>query len=174
MVMSSPSTWRQEHSQKARGLWTLLVAVLMALCLLVSGATFLWPRNADAQPWVSAGSIDRLEIDEPTLFYGAGAPYVYLVRTSMDEVVALISKDTNRGCIVSWHPTLLFNGTQGWFRDPCHDSTYDLMGNCVFGPCPRGLDRYEVQMHGKQMQVYVGETRIIKGKPGRLSNPFLR
>jgi Rieske Fe-S protein len=32
------------------------------------------------------------------------------------------------------------------FEDPCGGSTYALNGDCVGGPCPRGLDRYHVQI----------------------------
>lgn len=75
----------------------------------------------------------------------------HLVRVSEKEFVALSWRDPHSTCIIPWRPTFAwpdpFNGgviTTGWFRDPCHGSTYNKEGIRVFGPAPRNMDRYTV------------------------------
>ncbi|MCC6381030.1 MAG: Rieske 2Fe-2S domain-containing protein [Dehalococcoidia bacterium] len=60
-------------------------------------------------------------------------------------LLALYWKGPHLGCTVPWNAS--FNGAQvnfpgviGWFRCPCHGSTYSRAGIRVFGPAPRPLD----------------------------------
>lgn len=60
-------------------------------------------------------------------------------------LLALYWKCPHLGCSVPWLPG--FNGAQvnfpgviGWFRCPCHGSTYSRAGIRVFGPAPRPMD----------------------------------
>ncbi len=45
-----------------------------------------------------------------------------------------------------YRPNFRFNGRDGWFRDPCHGTTWDLAGYRIFGPSQRGLDRFHVEV----------------------------
>ncbi|MCA9821268.1 MAG: ubiquinol-cytochrome c reductase iron-sulfur subunit [Dehalococcoidia bacterium] len=64
-------------------------------------------------------------------------------------ILALYWKCPHLGCTVPWLPD--FNGSivghpgiVGWFRCPCHGSTYSRAGVRVFGPAPRSMDTFEV------------------------------
>lgn len=78
-------------------------------------------------------------------------------------MLALYQKDPRLGCTVPWRPDFEFLGRKGWFRNPCHGQTYDLDGNCVFGPCIRGLDRFPVRVKDGRVQVNV--EQVIHGPP---------
>jgi len=60
-------------------------------------------------------------------------------------LLALYWKCPHLGCSVPWNPafngaTVNFPGVIGWFRCPCHGSTYSRAGVRVFGPAPRPMD----------------------------------
>lgn len=60
-------------------------------------------------------------------------------------LLALYWKCPHLGCSVPWVPTfnggqVNFPGVTGWFRCPCHGSTYSRAGIRVFGPAPRPMD----------------------------------
>lgn len=59
---------------------------------------------------------------------------------------ALLARDPRNGCRMPWRPQFSFDGTLGWFRDPCHGSTYDRHGQRVFGPSPRNMDYFDVEV----------------------------
>lgn len=60
-------------------------------------------------------------------------------------LLALYWKCPHLGCSVPWSPgfngaAVNFPGIVGWFRCPCHGSTYSRAGIRVFGPAPRPMD----------------------------------
>ncbi|GMV85506.1 MAG: hypothetical protein AMXMBFR80_13610 [Dehalococcoidia bacterium] len=60
-------------------------------------------------------------------------------------LLALYWKCPHLGCSVPWLPgfngaEVNFPGIVGWFRCPCHGSTYSRAGIRVFGPAPRPMD----------------------------------
>ena len=60
-------------------------------------------------------------------------------------LMALYWKCPHLGCTVPWNggfdgATVNFPGITGWFRCPCHGSTYSRAGIRVFGPAPRPMD----------------------------------
>ena len=60
-------------------------------------------------------------------------------------LLALYQKCVHLGCTVQWLATFDFQNQTGWFRCPCHQSTYTKAGVRVFGPAPRSLDTFEIQ-----------------------------
>lgn len=67
-------------------------------------------------------------------------------------LLALYWKCPHLGCTVPWNAA--FNGAQvnfpgvvGWFRCPCHGSTYSKAGIRVFGPAPRPLDTMDIAIN---------------------------
>ena len=68
-----------------------------------------------------------------------------------------------------WKPTFRFESRQGWFRCPCHGSTYTKAGVRVFGPAPRALDTMEVTVN-EDGSLSVDSGHITKGNQG---NPML-
>jgi cytochrome b6-f complex iron-sulfur subunit len=55
-------------------------------------------------------------------------------------LLALWWKCPHLGCTVPWRSNFNFEGVTGWFRCPCHGSTYTRAGVRVFGPAPRPMD----------------------------------
>src|SRR5512139_3765638 len=67
-------------------------------------------------------------------------------------LMALYWKCPHLGCSVPWNPgfngaTVNFPGVIGWFRCPCHGSTYSRAGVRVFGPAPRPMDTMELTVN---------------------------
>jgi cytochrome b6-f complex iron-sulfur subunit len=84
--------------------------------------------------------------------------------------LALWWKCPHLGCTVPWRETFSFvdpatgASTQGWFRCPCHGSTYNHAGVRVFGPAPRSMDRMELTIDGSG-NITVNTGAITKGTP---------
>lgn len=57
-----------------------------------------------------------------------------------ERVLALSMVCPHLGCQVRW------DGDQGRFGCPCHAAAFDTEGRVLFGPPPRGLDRYDVEL----------------------------
>lgn len=120
----------------------------------------LWPRKLTGfggvfnvpKDKVPAAGADPLRVVEGKFFLvnlepGAG------VHGSFGEpgdggIVALWQRCPHLGCTVPWRPTFEFEGATGWFRCPCHGSTYTRAGIRVFGPAPRPLDTMAVTVNG--------------------------
>ncbi|MCX7668914.1 MAG: ubiquinol-cytochrome c reductase iron-sulfur subunit [Anaerolineae bacterium] len=82
-------------------------------------------------------------------------------------LLALYWKCPHLGCTVPWNPA--FNGAQvnfpgiiGWFRCPCHGSTYSKAGIRVFGPAPRPMDTMRITVNGDG-SVSVNTGQITSG-----------
>ncbi len=68
-------------------------------------------------------------------------------------LMALYWKCPHLGCSVPWNgafngATVNFPGVIGWFRCPCHGSTYSRAGVRVFGPAPRPMDTMALTVNG--------------------------
>jgi cytochrome b6-f complex iron-sulfur subunit len=62
-------------------------------------------------------------------------------------VLALWQKCPHLGCTVPFREAFEFQGRRGWFRCPCHNSTYTREGGVlVFGPAPRPMDVFPVEV----------------------------
>ncbi len=136
----------------------------------VSGAGFLlgivnyiWPRSVARAGTVI--TVDAAAVPPP----GADPVYVqsgrfYLVNLRPGEgvppafsdfaapsdrggILALSRKCPHLGCAVPWRADFSASetrGVRGWFRCPCHMSTYSTAGVRVFGPAPRSMDLFPV------------------------------
>lgn len=68
------------------------------------------------------------------------------------------------GCTVPWRADFVFNGDKGWYRCPCHGSTYTKAGVRVFGPAPHGMDPMVVQIDAAG-NITVQTGQIFHGSP---------
>ncbi len=87
---------------------------------------------------------------------------MYVVNAK-DYLFALSQKCPHLGCHVP------FCESSGRFECPCHGSIYDLAGEYIGGPAPRGMDRYEVTLDGDNVVV---DTSVLKTGPARGANTF--
>lgn len=63
-----------------------------------------------------------------------------------EGMLALWHRCPHLGCTVPWRSAFTFEGDQGWFRCPCHGSTYTKAGIRVFGPAPRSMTTMKVDI----------------------------
>lgn len=131
----------------------------MALALSL---IYAWPSAEPEQPLrvVTAGNVDDFVPGSVTHFPDQE---FWLVRLESGQFLAFDHRDPADGCIVPWRLQLFLLGKEGWFRNPCHGQTYDIEGNCVAGPCLRGLDRFSVSVRNDR--VIVDTRTITEGPP---------
>lgn len=82
-------------------------------------------------------------------------------------LLALWHKCPHLGCTVPWRAEFNFAGDQGWYRCPCHGSTYTKAGIRVFGPAPRDMDTMAIEIDA------AGNITVQTGtrSPGGPDNP---
>jgi cytochrome b6-f complex iron-sulfur subunit len=77
---------------------------------------------------------------------------------------ALYQKCPHLGCRVP------FCQSSGRFECPCHGSVYNIIGEYVAGPAPRGMDRFPIAIRGER--VVVDTSSVDEGPPrGVLDGP---
>jgi len=157
---SPPRKWRF-----SRRVVPLVFLAAVSVALLAVGAAVVWPgASDDGSPWIAVARADDLAVKEPLAVEGS----VFLVRLDSEEILALYQSDPHLGCRVPFASDFTFRGNTGWFRNPCHGETYDLTGVCYVGPCPRGLDRYEVRV--RDGDVEVNFEHLIEGPAHGIAN----
>ncbi|HET9475865.1 MAG TPA: hypothetical protein VFP63_00080 [Dehalococcoidia bacterium] len=172
--VANPAPYQRPHLSR-RGL--LVIALPLAFAALMAVViAFAWPAGPKVKPaiWLDAGAEGDLRVSEPVRIVEGR---FWLVKLQSGEILALYQRDPRNGCTIPWRPDFDFGGKRGWFRDPCHGSTYDIDGTRAFGPSPRSMDRYRVDIRGGQIFVDVGTLlcgsgSILPGSPCKLPAPF--
>lgn len=83
-------------------------------------------------------------------------------------VYAFWRKCPHLGCTVPWVDAFSFQDPRsgatypGWFRCPCHGSTYSDAGVRVFGPAPRSLDMFPVTIE-RDGTIVVDVSQVMRG-----------
>ena len=101
---------------------------------------------------ITVGTISSFATDTST-YVPAGRMYVV---NANDYLFALSQKCPHLGCHVPYCES------SGRFECPCHGSIYDLAGEYITGPAPRGMDRYKVTLDGQNVVV---DTNILEPGP---------
>ena len=84
-----------------------------------------------------------------------------------DGLLAMWRKCPHLGCTVPWRSGFNYEGDKGWFRCPCHGSTYTKAGVRVFGPAPRSMDTMKIDVDAAgNITVQTGDRT-----PGGADNP---
>jgi Rieske Fe-S protein len=127
--------------------------------LLAAAAT--WTSWEALRPLSTGAKAPKIRIGAATDYAAGTATYLpagrlYVVNAS-DQLFALNQKCPHLGCRVP------FCESSGRFECGCHGSVYDLAGEWVTGPAPRGMDRFEVTQDGDYLVVDTGKT--ITGPP---------
>ena len=142
--------------------------------LFRSGLDFLWPRNVKgfgAPVDLGAGDLPSPGADPVRVIEGR----LWLENLAKGEggspggLLALYQKCPHLGCTVPWRADFEFAGKKGWFRCPCHASTFTKEGGIlVSGPSPRSLDTMAIEVKpAGGIVVHTGQIR----KGGR-DNPL--
>jgi nitrite reductase/ring-hydroxylating ferredoxin subunit len=146
----------------SRRIIPLALLALAAIAVAAVGVAVAWPSSPTPSDWTAVARADDLRANEPVLNADVR---IFIVRLDSGEILALSRRDPHRGCTVPWRRDFTFEGRTGWFRDPCYGSTYDVTGVCYAGPCPRGLDRYQVRVEDGDVEVDL--THLIMGPDRR-------
>ena len=133
----------------------------------VAALAFLWPSAGGGfggKIVVGSEADAKDAFDNKIPFYNAAAK-TYIVAYPKDDLakakkvpaytapiiagmekgfVALYQKCVHLGCRVPWCPS------SQWFECPCHGSKYNRVGEKQGGPAPRGLDRFALEVVGRQ------------------------
>lgn len=156
------------------GFWSTLGLALVGL--LGPSLDFSWPRKvagATRKVFISADRVPRPG-DEPVRI-PEGRFFLVNLQTGVTPqgeetpggLLALWQKCTHLGCTVPWRPDFTFLGRTGWFRCPCHGSTFTKEGGIlVSGPASRPMDRFPVEVREDgSVVVTAGLSAAEKGSP---------
>lgn len=135
---------------------------------------FFWPRGVEkfGGPFAVGNVADYEPGGTPELFIAAQSWIVNLdpadTRFGGSDggagYLALWRKCPHLGCSVPWNASFDFEGERGWFRCPCHGSTYTKSGVRVFGPAPRSMDTFELSVDDAG-NLTVHTDRVTSGGP---------
>jgi cytochrome b6-f complex iron-sulfur subunit len=142
--------------------WKALGVVLIAEGLWTS-YDVLNPRPAEGfGSQVDAGSVDDFMTEGTVTYFLNGRFYV---TQHAGGLRALYQKCPHLGCRVP------FCDSSGRFECPCHGSVYNVIGEYISGPAPRGMDRFPITI-SPEGRVLVDTSAVIEGPPrGVLSGP---
>ncbi len=112
---------------------------------------------------LSTGAVGgRIEVGTPENFASGSSTYFaegrFYVVNAGDHYFALSQKCPHLGCKVP------FCESSGRFECACHGSVFDLAGEYVQGPSPRGMDRYFMKVDGGNLVV---DTGVLVAGPDR-------
>ena len=86
----------------------------------------------------------------------------FYVASAGGQLVALYQKCPHLGCRVP------FCDSSGRFECPCHGSIYNVRGEYIQGPAPRGMDRFPLAVRGNE--VLVDTSQVVEGPPRGVSS----
>jgi len=86
----------------------------------------------------------------------------FYVASAAGALVALYQKCPHLGCRVP------FCDSSGRFECPCHGSIYNIRGEYIRGPAPRGMDRFLIKVDADR--VLVDTASVIEGPPRGVSS----
>jgi cytochrome b6-f complex iron-sulfur subunit len=144
------------------GFWASVGAAVAGL--VACGVDQLYPRNVAG----FGGVVDAGEVSQYPPGSKTQVPegHFWVVNLTEDQggpgFLALWWKCPHLGCTVPWRPTFVWPDPvtgapkQGWFRCPCHGSTYTDAGVRVFGPAPRSMDTMALSISGGRISVNTG------------------
>ena len=156
------------------GFWSTLALAFVGLT--GPSLDFWWPRTvagAARRVFVSSDRVPKVG-DDPVVIPEGRFFLVNLPPGTTPNgeetpggLLALWRKCPHLGCTVPWRADFTFLGRTGWFRCPCHGSTYTKEGGIlVAGPAPRPLDLFTLEVQpDNSVVVTTGVTVAIKGGP---------
>lgn len=120
------------------------------------------------RPLTTGASGAKLSLGDPKAFPTGTATYFsegrLFVVNAKGDLFALSQKCPHLGCKVP------FCKSSGRFECPCHGSIYDLAGEYITGPSPRGMDRYKLEVKANTVVV---DTSQLSSGPGRGAKKYL-
>ena len=154
------------------GFWTSLGAVVAGAA--ACGLDLIYPRGVTGFGGkVTVGDVSQFPPGSKTKVAEGRFWLVHLTEEQGGPgLLALWWKCPHLGCTVPWREEFVWPDPvtgapkRGWFRCPCHGSTYTDAGIRVFGPAPRSLDTMELTINNGRITVDTGKIT-----PGAPDNP---
>jgi len=157
------------------GFWSGLMLAIVGI--LGSPLDFVWPRKLsgfggpipvtkDRIPQQPSGDPIRI-VEGRFWLLNLPAGVTPNGEETSGGLLALWQKCPHLGCTVPWRAEFEFQGRKGWFRCPCHGSTYTREGGVlVAGPAPRPMDVFPLEVkEDLSIVVETGLAKAIKGSP---------
>lgn len=171
MVPGTPVVSRRRVLQG--GFWVGVGAAVAATA--AAGLDFVWPRGVTGFGGVV--SVSAADVPAPGQKVQIPIGRFWLVNLTEPQggpgILALWWKCPHLGCTVPWRANFIWPDPttgapkQGWFRCPCHGSTYTDAGVRVYGPAPRSMDTMALTVaSGGRLSVNTGAIT-----PGGPDNP---
>jgi len=134
--------------------------------LLASAAA--WTSWELLRPLAAAGAGGKLRIGNASDYQAGTATYVregrVWIANANGELFALSQKCPHLGCRVP------FCDSSGRFECPCHGSVFDIGGEWIKGPSPRGMDQHPLSLDGDTLIV---DTSKRTDGPDRGASKYL-
>jgi nitrite reductase/ring-hydroxylating ferredoxin subunit len=146
--MSGESARSGTRRDWLRGAWRLGWGLL--------GAAGVVTTVEALRPLGATGPAGRLTLAAPDAYAEGTATYVregrLFVTRARGELFAVTQRCPHLGCRVP------FCEASGRFECPCHGSVYDLAGEWIAGPSPRGMDRFPLRVVDGRVEVRLDEV----------------
>ena len=114
-----------------------------------------WTLFESLRPLAGTAAGATFKLADPSSYPTGSATYVaagrFYVTNPGDTVFALSQKCPHLGCRVP------FCNSSGRFECACHGSVFDLGGEWIQGPAPRGMDRFPVAVQDNLVVVDTSE-----------------
>ncbi len=159
------------------GFWSGLG--MMVVGLLGPQLDFVWPRKITGFGGPIPVTPDRIPLEdgEPVRIVEGRFWLVNLKAGTTPNgeetpggLLALWQKCPHLGCTIPWNASFEFQKRKGWFRCPCHGSTYTKEGGVlVAGPAPRPMDVFPLEVQADK-SIIVQTGRAFEGS-GSADNP---
>jgi cytochrome b6-f complex iron-sulfur subunit len=121
-----------------------------------------WTVYESLRPLASATSGGTINLGNPSRYPADSATYVpqgrLFVANTGTVIYALSQKCPHLGCRVP------YCDSSGWFECPCHGSKYDIGGEWIEGPAPRGMDRFDLKLVAGNL---IADTSAVIDGPAR-------
>lgn len=146
------------------GFWSGLGAFIAGIA--ACGVDMIYPTSISGfGGTVSAGDVSKFPPGSKTQIVEGRFWMVHLTQEQGGPgLLALWWKCPHLGCTVPWKDNFVWPDPttgapkKGWFRCPCHGSTYTDAGVLVFGPAPRSLDTMSMTIENGRIIVDTGDT----------------
>ena len=138
-------------------------------CTALLGGAAIWTSWELLRPLRVAGASGKLKVGNPADYKVGTATFVregrlWIVNAN-GHLRALSQKCPHLGCRVP------FCDSSGRFECACHGSIYDLGGERIAGPTPRGMDQFAVSVEADQLMVDLGS---LKNGPDPGANAYVK
>jgi cytochrome b6-f complex iron-sulfur subunit len=134
-------------------LWAALGLGVMAEMLWVAGSFLRSGKRkgagGTADAIIAAGTVDTFQPGTVTAFPRGR---FYLARLADGGFLALSRRCPHLGCTLPWV------AEEKQFLCPCHSSAFDIRGDLIRSPAPRGMDLYPVTIENAVVKVDTGRV----------------